>query len=99
MKKVSVVFGAVLCLSFGLGLICPPAAAEDMNFTLVSMIEKMETIAVTYTDGVVIGVVDRKGLSRFDNGDIATTACRGTFDAKKGFPYYEFTGTYTLPSS
>lgn len=84
MKRITVSFAAVLFLSFGVWPICSQANAEDMNFTLVSMVEKMETVAVTYTDGVVIGVVDRKGLSRFDNGDIATTACGGTYDAKKG---------------
>ncbi|MGD8368499.1 MAG: hypothetical protein PVG78_12730 [Desulfobacterales bacterium] len=88
MKIGSLIFAGVLFLVFGIGLMGTQAGAEEMNFTLVSMVEKIETVAVTYTDGVVIGVMDRKGLSRFDNGDIATTACRGTFDAKKGFQGY-----------
>jgi hypothetical protein len=36
----------------------------------------------------MIGVLDRKGLSFFDNGEIATTDCRGIFDTKKGFQGY-----------
>jgi hypothetical protein len=43
---------------------------------------------VTEIEGVVIGLLDRKGLSMFESGDIATTACRGTFDTKKGFQGY-----------
>jgi hypothetical protein len=33
-------------------------------------------------------VLDKKGLSLFDSGEIATTSCRGTFDTKKGFQGY-----------
>jgi len=64
------------------------AMAQSMNFKLVSMIEKVERVKVTQTEGVIIGVLDRKGLSIFDNGEIATTSCRGTFDSKKGFQGY-----------
>jgi len=48
----------------------------------------MERVKVTQTEGVIIGVLDRKGLSRFENGDIVPTSCRGTFDTKKGFQGY-----------
>ncbi len=64
------------------------AGTKTMNFKLVSTIEKVEMVKVTDMKGVVIGVMDRKGLSMFENGDIATTACRGTFDTKKGFQGY-----------
>jgi len=70
------------------GPILTQAAAETMNFKLVSMVEKMERVKVTQIEGIVIGVLDRKGLSWFENGDIATTSCRGTFDTKKGFQGY-----------
>ena len=36
----------------------------------------------------MIGVLDRKGLSFFDNGEIATTNCRGIFDTEKKFQGY-----------
>jgi hypothetical protein len=75
-------------LLFAFGLFLTQAGAESMNFKLVSMIEKMERVQVTGIEGVVIGVMDRKGLSTFENGDIATTECRGTFDSKKGFQGY-----------
>lgn len=65
-----------------------PVMAETMNFKLVSMIEKREVVKVSQTDGVMIGVLDRKGLGIFDNGEIATVSCRGTFDTKKGFQGY-----------
>jgi hypothetical protein len=65
-----------------------PARAETMNFKLVSMIEKREMVKVTQTEGVMIGVLDRKGLSIFENGEIATTSRRGTFYTKKGFQGY-----------
>ena len=87
---------------------CAVAGTKTMNFKLVSMIEKIEVVKVTDIEGVVIGVLDRKGLSMFENGDIATTTCRGTFSEKKpnwdkafkikGFTYFEWTGTYDLSS-
>ena len=75
-------------LLVALGPVVPQAGAETMNFKLVSMVEKMERVKVTHIEGVVIGVLDRKGLSWFENGDVATTSCRGTFDTKKGFQGY-----------
>jgi hypothetical protein len=88
MKKTSIalIFGFVLLLGFG--PIFTHAGAETMNIKLVSMVEKVETVKVTLIEGVVIGVMDRKGLAMFENGDIATMSCRGTFDMKKGFQGY-----------
>ena len=88
MKKISValIFAVVVLIGF-LPMITE-AGAETMNFKLVSMIEKRERVKVTQTEGVFIGVLDRKGLSIFENGEIATTSCRGTFDTKKGFQGY-----------
>ncbi len=37
---------------------------------------------------VFIGAMQRMGLSLFDNYEIATTSCRGTFDTKKGWQGY-----------
>ena len=75
-----------------LGLVFGPLAtnveAETMNFKLVSMVEKAERVKVPEVEGVMIGVLDRKGLSVFDNGEIATTDCRAIFDTKKGFQGY-----------
>ena len=80
---------AAIILVFGITMVnCAVAGTTTMNFKLVSMIEKVETVKVTDMEGVVIGVMDRKGLSMFENGDIATTTCRGTFDTKKGFQGY-----------
>jgi hypothetical protein len=89
MKRISVtlIFAAVFVLTGFLPMITE-AGAEMMNFKLVSMIEKRERVQVTQTEGVMIGVLDRKGLSIFENGEIATTSCRGTFDTKKGFQGY-----------
>ena len=64
------------------------AGAETMNFRLVSMYEKIEWVKVTQTEGVMLGVMDRKGLSIFENGEIATTSCRGLIDTKKGWQGY-----------
>jgi len=87
MKRLSMsLLVAVLGLVFG--LLVTHVEAETMNFKLVSTIEKAERVKVTEAEGVVIGVLDRKGLSIFDNGEIATTNCRGTFDTKKGFQGY-----------
>ena len=88
MKKIIMASMLSFILLIALGPIVTQAGAETMNFKLVSMVEKMERVKVTHIDGVVIGVMDRKGLSIFKNGDIATTSCRGTFDTKKGFQGY-----------
>ena len=78
----------VVVLGLFFGLLVEHVEAETMNFKLVSTIEKAERVKVTEPKGVVIGVLDRKGLSIFDNGEIATTNCRGIFDTKKGFQGY-----------
>lgn len=88
MKKIVMASMLSFILLIALGPIVTQAGAETMNFKLVSMVEKVERVKVTHIEGVVIGVMDRKGLSIFENGDIATTSCRGTFDTKKGFQGY-----------
>jgi len=88
MKKISLtlIFAVVLLIGF-LPMITQ-AGAETMNFKLVSMVEKREMVKVTQTEGLFIGVLDRKGLSIFENGEIATTSCRVILDTKKGFQGY-----------
>lgn len=88
MKKIIVALILSFCLSSAFGSFVTLAWAESMNFKLVSMVEKMENVQVSGIEGVIIGVLDRKGLSLFENGDIATTTCRAIFDTKKGFQGY-----------
>ena len=88
MRKIIMALIFVCVLLIGYKPIITQAQAENMNFIIISMIEKMERVKVTQTEGVVIGVMERKGLSRFENGDIAPASCRGTFDTKKGFQGY-----------
>ena len=88
MKKTMVAWILAFVLVFGLGPVLTQAGAETMNIKLVSMVEKMEVVKVTGLEGVIIGVMDRKGLGLLDNGDIVTMACRGTFDLKKTFQGY-----------
>jgi hypothetical protein len=88
MKKIIIAFALAFVLSLGFGPIVIQAGAETMNFKLVSMYDKVERVKVAETEGVMIGVMDRKGLSIFDNGEIALTNCRGIFDTKKGFQGY-----------
>jgi hypothetical protein len=87
MKRLSISL-LVVVLGLVFGLLVKNVEAETMNFKLVSMYDKVERVKVTEMKGVVIGVLDRKGLSIFDNGEIATTDCRGIFDTKKGFQGY-----------
>ena len=87
MKRLSMSL-LVVVLGLVFGLLVTHVEAETMNFKLVSTIEKAERVKVTEAEGVVIGVLDRKGLSIFENGEIAVTNCRGTFDTKKGFQGY-----------
>ena len=72
----------------GFQLLVTQARAETLNFKLVSMIDKLERVKITQTEGTIIGVMDRKGLSVFENGEVAPTCCRGIFDTKKGFQGY-----------
>ena len=80
--------GVILIIAAWLLVPATQAGAETMNWKLVSMLERVEMVKVGDVEGVVIGVIDRKGLSIYENGDIATTTCRGTFDTKKGFQGY-----------
>jgi hypothetical protein len=88
MKKIIIAFALAILLVLGYGPVVFQAGAQTMNFKLVSMFDKIEIVKVAETEGVMLGVMDRKGLSIFDNGEIATTNCRGTFDTKKGFQGY-----------
>ena len=88
MKKITMAFVLAFVFSLSFGPLAIQAGAENMNFKLVSMVEKLEMVKVTETEGVIIGVLARKGLSTFDNGEIATTNCSGTFDTKRGFQGY-----------
>jgi len=88
MKKISMIFIFAVVVLMGFVLMITEAGAETMNFKLVSMIEKREMVKVTQAEGIIIGVLDRKGLTLFDNGEVATQSCRGTFDTKKGVQGY-----------
>ena len=88
MKRVIVASILSFVLLFAFGPIITQAEAETMNIKLVSMVEKRETVKITELEGVFIGVLDRKGLGMFENGDIYIMSCRGTFDSKKGFQGY-----------
>ncbi len=88
MKKITVILIFAVVVLIGFLPMITQARAETMNFKLVSMIEKREMVKVTQAEGVIIGVVDRKGLSLFENGEVATTSCRGTFDTRKGVQGY-----------
>ena len=88
MKRIIIALIFAFVLSLGIGSIVTQAGAETMNIKLVSMVDKREAVKVTLIEGVVIGVMDRKGLAMCENADIATMSCRGTFDSKKGFQGY-----------
>jgi hypothetical protein len=72
MKKLGVALIFVIVALIGVLPMVTQAEAETMSFKLVSMIEKIEMVKVTQTEGVRIGVMDRKGLGIFENGEIAT---------------------------
>ena len=88
MKRIIMASILSFVLLFAFGPIVTQAGAETMNLKLVSMVEKREAVQISDLEEVFIGVLDRKGLSVFENGDIATMSCRGTFDTKKGFQGY-----------
>jgi hypothetical protein len=88
MKKINVplIFAFALMISF-LPMVTK-AGAETMNWIAISYIERRETVVVTQTEGVMIGVIDRKGLGMFEDGEVFPMSCRGTFDTKKGWQGY-----------
>jgi hypothetical protein len=88
MKKTIMASILEFVLLNGFGPLLTQAGAETMNIKLVSMYEKIEWVKVTQTEGVNIGMMNRKGLSIFENGEIATTSCRGLLDTKKGWQGY-----------
>ena len=88
MKRIIMASILSFVLLFAFGPIITQAGAETMNIKLVSMVEKREAVKITELEGVFIGVLDRKGLGMFENGDIYIMSCRGTFDTKKGFQGY-----------
>ena len=60
MKKITIVFVLAFVVVLNFGLVVIQAGAEDMNFKLVSMFDKIEVVKVTETEGVMLGVMDRK---------------------------------------
>jgi hypothetical protein len=88
MKKIIITFMLSWVTSVCFGPLVTQGIAENMNIKLVSMVDSIKTVNVTLTEGVAIGVMDRRGLAVCDNGDIALMSCRGTFDSKKGFQGY-----------
>jgi hypothetical protein len=70
MKRVIVASILSFVLLFAFGPIVTQAGAETMNIKLVSMVETRETVQISGLEGVFIGVLDRKGLGMFENGDI-----------------------------
>jgi hypothetical protein len=88
MRKMIMALILAVILSIAFAPVVIEAGAESMNFKAASMIDKVERVKVTLIDGVTIGVVDRRGLAIFENGDVATMSCRAIFDTKKGFQGY-----------
>ena len=88
MKKSTTALIIAVGLLIGFQLMATQAGAEPLNFKLVSMVDKREAVKITQTEGTMIGVLDRRGLSIFENGEVAPTSCRGIFDTKKGFQGY-----------
>ena len=88
MKRNITALTLALGLLIGFQLMVTQAGAEPLNFKLVSMVDKREAVKITQTEGTLIGVMDRRGLSIFENGEVAPTSCRGIFDTKKGFQGY-----------
>jgi len=66
MKKTSVLAVLALALTVFFGSIASQVRAEAMNFKLISMVEKLETVQVSGVEKVALGVLDRKGLSVFE---------------------------------
>ena len=88
MKKITIAFLLVFISLIAFGPVIIQGYAEDMNFKLVSMFDKREVVKVAETEGVMLSVMDRKGLSIFDSGEIVPTNCRGIMDTKKGWQGY-----------
>jgi hypothetical protein len=69
-------------------LMAGPVWAESFKARLINGMTKMETIAVGDEEGHVVGVYERKGVTMYENGEVANEVTRGTFDSAKGWQGY-----------
>ncbi|MFQ5946186.1 MAG: hypothetical protein ACE5NC_08035 [Anaerolineae bacterium] len=60
------------------------AKTETAKGRTVTRVTKMEVAKVGDVKGHVMGVIQRSGLTSFENGEVATYSSTGTFDSTKG---------------
>lgn len=89
MKKNKITITILGCIGFFLivALILVPAAQagkKTMKYKLTGPITRLEVIPVPDVKGHAIGVLERRGLAIYENGEVAAYHTRATFDAIKG---------------
>lgn len=86
-KKTGVIFGAFIGMLLMATLILVPAAQageKTVKFKIVAPITKMEVVPVPDVPKHAIGVLERRGVAIFENGETAAYHTRLTFDSIRG---------------
>jgi hypothetical protein len=73
-----------LILTLGILNSAPPTQAEDLKCKLISMMTKIEMNNIEDQKGHVVGIYERKGITIYDNGEVADESNHGWFDGNEG---------------
>ena len=90
-SKMSIIVLCCICISLIAALLIVPAAQageKTVKFKIVAPITKMEFIPVPDVKGHVIGVLERRGVAIYENGEIAAYHGQVSFDAFKEHATY-----------
>jgi hypothetical protein len=87
MRQLKQSWGVVVLFAVGVWLLgsVPHAGAQTtVKGRHVSHRTRVEVIKVGDVEGHIIGMFERRGLTFYEDGEVATYVSRGTFDALKG---------------
>ena len=98
MKKNKMTITILCCIGFffitALMLVSTAQAAEKtVKCKLISQNTKIDAIPVPDMKGHIIGILEKRGLAIYENGEIAAYHTRATFDVTrgKGGPFWGYT--------
>ena len=70
-----------------MALVIVPAAhagEKTAKFKVISYVTKVEVVPIPDVENHIIGVVERRGVAIYENGETPTYHTRATFDSIKG---------------
>jgi hypothetical protein len=94
MKKEIMTLVLTFVLVVGLGIFTTQAKAKEIKWKMINYITKVLFIPVDNGEGHMVGVFERRGVTIFENGEVAASLLRGTFDwTKSNGPGITYTRT------